>query len=164
MAQAKTNKQGEAEPPPRRGRSAAVAEDSSALARAAFARKGFADPTLVLRWSEIVGPEVARLAVPVKLSEAAAGGTLTLKSEPAAALFLQHETRQICERINAYLGRAAVGRLRFVQAPLAARPAPSPPRRPGTVASDDPARHFKGAEGLRQALLALARWRDVSDN
>ena len=38
-------------------------------AGAAFARAGFTDPTLVLRWSEIAGPEVARLAQPLKFAE-----------------------------------------------------------------------------------------------
>lgn len=165
MAQAKRNQQSEADaPPPRRGRSAAVAQDSSSLAATAFARKGFDDPTLVLRWTEIVGAEVARLAVPVKLSSGASGGTLTLKAEPGASLFLQHETRELCDRINAYLGRPVVAKLRFVQAPLALRPPPPGPRRPGALRPDDPVRRFKGSEGLREALTALARWRRSTDH
>lgn len=165
MAQSKPDKQGAAETPPqRRGRSAPVAQDSAALAGGAFARKGFDDPTLVLRWAEIVGPEVARLAVPMKLTSGATGGTLTLRAEPGASLFLSHETRGLCERINAYLGRPAVARLRFVQAPLAARrPSPSP-QRPREPSADDPAIRFQGPEGLREALAALARWRRSPDH
>ena len=165
MAQGKRNKQSEADAPPlRRGRSAAVAQDSGSLAAAAFARKGFSDPTLVLRWAEIVGPEVARLAVPVKLSDGASGGTLTLKAEPGASLFLSHETRGLCDRINAFLGRPAVAKLRFVQAPLAMRPAPPRRRKPGQLPAEDPVRRFDGAEGLREALMALARWRRSTDH
>lgn len=159
MAQSDKNKQSET-PGPRRNWSAPVGQDGRALAASAFARKGFADPTLVLRWSEIVGVEVARIAVPIKLSEGPNGGTLTLKAEPGASLFLQHETPALCERINAYLGRPAVSRLRFVQGPLQAGPSHAPPGpRPGRVTDGDPARDFHGGDRLREALLALARWR-----
>src|SRR5689334_24352128 len=110
------------EPPKRRARAEAVGRDASIAARAAFVRAGFLDPTLVLRWTEIAGAETARIARPLRLSEgasggvltlraepaAASGGVLTLRAEPAAALFLQHESRALCERINGYLGRAAV--------------------------------------------------------
>lgn len=164
MAQTGKNKQGASKPdnapPPRRNWSAPVGQDGRALAASVFARKGFTDPALVLRWSEIVGAEVARLAVPIKLSQGPNGGVLTLKAEPGAAVFLQHETPALCERINAYLGRPAVNRLRFVQGPLqagtglvSARP------RPGRVTDSDPARTFHGGDRLREALLALARWR-----
>lgn len=161
MAQTKSDKQPSDDAlPPRRGWSAPVARDSGAVGATAFARKGFRDPTLVLRWAEIVGAEVARLAVPVKLSEGPSGGTLTLRAEPGASLFLQHETRELCARINTYLGRQAVSRLRFVQGPLARAPVPAPARlRPGTVTSTDPAARFAGREGLREAIWALARWR-----
>ena len=39
------------------------------------------------------GPEVARLAQPVKLADGPAGGTLTLRATPGAALFLAHENQ-----------------------------------------------------------------------
>lgn len=143
----------------RRGRSAAVAADATALAARAFARKGFADPALVLHWSEIAGPEVARLAVPVKLSNGPSGATLTLKADPGAALFLQHESRQLCARINAWAGQQLVSRLRFVQGPLARPPKVRAARRACAPSPADPAWHFAGDEGLKAALLALAAWR-----
>lgn len=147
----------EKQPPPRRNWSAPVGNDATLAARTAFVRAGFSDPTLVLRWNEIAGAETARLARPIKLSDT---GTLILKAEPAAALFLQHETRALCARINSYLGRVAVTKLKFVQGPLVAPP-PPPPRRskPGEPAATDPARRFEGPDGLGQALLALARQR-----
>ena len=93
-----------------------------------FLRAGFSDPTLVLRWQDIAGPEVARLAQPVKFSEGPSGGTLTLRAAPGAALFLAHEKRALCDRINAYLGRPAVAQLKFSQGalPAAAANAPTP--------------------------------------
>ena len=159
MTQADKNKQGDA-PPPRRNRIEAVGHESRSFAASAFARKGFPDPTLVLRWAEIVGPDVARLARPIRLSAGPDGGTLTLKAEPGASVFLQHETPALCERINAYLGQAAVSRLRFIQGPLESRAEPETLRAHiSPVAANDPARGFQGADRLRNALLALARWR-----
>lgn len=161
MAQSDKNRQGEPSPLPRRNRPEAVARDAGRLADSAFARKGFADPTLVLRWEEIVGAEVARLAVPLRLSQNAGGGVLTLKAEPGASTFLQHESRSLCARINAYLGRPAVQRLRFVQGVVARHRQTPSALRPGGVAGKDPALGFKGGETLRAALLSLARWRQA---
>jgi hypothetical protein len=133
---------------------------------AAFVRAGFRDPTLVLRWSEIAGPQVAGLAQPFRFSEGADGGVLTLKAVPGAAVFLGHETRALCERINSYLGRPAVARLKFVQAALAARPG-APAIQPATsvhaLPAGDPAQRYAGPEGLGQALLNLARSRRHAD-
>ena len=150
----------EEQPFTRRNWISPVAPDATSMAHTAFARAGFLDPTLVLRWEEIAGPETARLAVPIRFSEGPHGGVLTLKAEPGAALFLQHETRPLCERINGYLGRQAVARLKFVQGALASRPPPPASRlRPETVSPADPAQKFQGPQGLRDALLSLARSR-----
>jgi hypothetical protein len=154
------NRTGNDEQPARRNWVSALAQDAEAAARSAFARAGFADPTLVLRWAEIAGPETARLAVPVRLTDGPYGGVLTLKAEPGAAVFLQHETRPLCERINAYLGRPAVARLKFVQGPLHPRLPPAAKRpAPGAIPPADPAIKYQGPQGLRDALLALARAR-----
>jgi len=156
MAQPDKDKQQDA-PPPRRNRTEPVAAQAGFAAAAALARAGFADPTLVLRWEEIAGADIARIARPIRLSEGAAGGVLTLKAEPAACLFLQHQTRMLCDRINAYLGRAAIARLRFVQGPLAAHPSSSRLAvAKSAPAPGDPARGFQGSERLKSALLELA--------
>lgn len=157
MPQARDDQQPEI---PRRNRSEPVARGAGNLGAAALARNGFRDPTLVLRWEEIAGKDIARIARPMKFSEGPSGGTLTLRAEPGAALFLQHETRQLCERINAWLGRTAVTKLRFVQGPLSQklihRP---PPKRAAHAPADDPALSYKGPESLREALVNLARSR-----
>jgi hypothetical protein len=148
------------EPPPRRNRVGAVAPEASAAAKAAFQRAGFRDPTLVQRWSEIAGPEIARIATPIKLTEGQQGGVLTLKAEPGGALFLQHETRSLCERINAYLGRPAISRLRFVQGALIHKPSPPPrPAKPPPAPSTDAAFGYQGPDKVREALINLARAR-----
>jgi hypothetical protein len=149
-----------AQPPQRTNRIRPIGPDAGTNGATAFARAGFSDPTLVLRWTEIAGPEVARLAQPLKFSDGPSGGTLTLRATPGAALFLAHEKRSLCERINAYLGRPAVSQLKFSQGALPPRP-PAPPRQKaaGPLPPDDPSRRYEGPEGLARALQALARRR-----
>ncbi|HUO93716.1 MAG TPA: DciA family protein [Rhizomicrobium sp.] len=163
MARSETGKQDAAQEPVRRNRPEAVGRTNT-LAGQAFARAGFSDPTLVLRWADIVGPDVARVAEPYRLSEGPSGGILTLRAEPAASLFLQHQTRMLAERINAFLGRPAVAKLRFVSGALADRPEPRRlrPRLPD-VAPGDPATAFAGSDNLKTALLNLARARRTGD-
>src|ERR1043166_9188251 len=91
MAQKPTSQQAEA-PPLRRNRSEPVAREAGKASAIAFAKAGFRDPTLVLRWREIAGSEVARVAQPFRMAEGPSGGVLTLKAEPGASLFLQHES------------------------------------------------------------------------
>ena len=137
-----------------------MGSDASRAATSAFVRAGFTDPTLVLRWSEIAGPEVARLAQPVKFTEGPSGGILTLRATPGAALFLAHEKRPLCERINAYLGRQAVTQLKFSQGSFLPRsPVPKVSKPAGPLAPADPSRRYQGPESLKAALEALARRR-----
>lgn len=144
----------------RRNRPGALAGDAAGVADAAFRRNGFTDPALVLHWKAIAGPDIARLCRPLKLSEGAQGGVLTLLAEPAAAVFLQHESRILCAAINTYLGRPAVARLKFVPGVLSRRSPPPAGLKPATaLAPDDPVQAYRGPESLREALQRLARAR-----
>jgi hypothetical protein len=118
------------------------------LTAKAFERFGFSTATLITDWAVIAGTEVATYSTPERLKwprgsgqagedgEATArpGAVLVLRVEPARALDMQYQGRQILERINAYFGYAAVRELRLVQAPVAhdaptqrpPRPAPAP--------------------------------------
>lgn len=158
---ARTPKPAQDAPAERHNRVTVIGGDAKAAAATAFVRAGFSDPTLVLRWSEIAGPEVARLAQPLKFSDGPSGGTLTLRAVPGAALFLAHEKRALCERINGYLGRAAVTQLKFSQGALPVRPPPPKPQKPaGPLPPGDPSRRYQGPDGLAKALQALARRRE----
>lgn len=149
--------------PERRGWVSQIAPDILASAKPALSRAGFLDPALILHWPEVAGAETARLCRPLRLSQSAQGGVLTLLAEPAAAVFLQHETRSLCDRINAYFGHPLVARLRFVQAPLAQRPPVAlPPPPAAEIAADDPARAFVGPDAIKEALLSLARARHTA--
>src|SRR5262245_35742953 len=104
----------------------------------AFARQGFASSDIVTHWAEIVGPEIAAHAEPVKLqwprqiADEPQPGTLVLRVEGPAAIEIQHLSGVILERVNRFFGWRAVGRIALRQAPLArralkrARPGPSP--------------------------------------
>jgi hypothetical protein len=155
-----SGKNTEPQTPLRRNRVHPIVEGARTESALAFGRAGFRDATLVLRWDEIAGPETARIARPTRFSDGPQGGVLTLKAEPGAALFLQHESRALIERVNAFLGRPAVARLRFVQGPLIRRPRPAQRvARASEVLPGDPALNFRGPESIRAALLKLARTR-----
>jgi hypothetical protein len=158
---ARPPRQDDPAPAPRRNRAQPIAADAQALGQRAFQRAGFSDSTLILHWEEIVGSDVAKLAHPLKLTDGPSGGVLTLKAEAAASVFLQHESRALCDRINAYLGRPAIQRLRFVfGSVVSGLPRPSPVSSTKAVPAGDPASGFCGPGRLRDALMGLAAVRN----
>ena len=112
-----------------------LAELTTEFMAEAFKKQGFAATELVTRWSDIVGPEIAAHAEPVKLQwprevqgEATEPATLVLRVEGPAAIEIQHQSAVILERINRFFGWQAVGRIALRQAPLSrARKRPAPP-------------------------------------
>ncbi len=148
----------------RRGRSVALARLVPALARKAYRARGFAQETVISRWPEIVGRELAAIALPRRLRfrrGARNDGTLEIRVESAHATALQHQEPVILARVNAFFGYRAVTRISLVQAPLAAR-AP----RPGAAgAQKAPDSHSKKraetlAKPVEDATLRaiLTRW------
>src|SRR5262245_40866570 len=103
-----------ASPTARRGRAGSAGDDALSHAAAALQRAGFLDATLVLRWREIAGEDIARIAEPVRLTDGPEGGVLTLKCDPGAAVFLQHQTRDLIERLARYLGPGRIARVRLI--------------------------------------------------
>ncbi len=129
-------------------------------------RRGFATADLIAAWPDIVGAKYAECTRPEKIvwprnEEAGAdGGVLHLTVDGPRAVLIQHELDQIIERINAFLGYAAIARIRIVQGPVAARQA----QRQATPPLDSAAEARLGAtiagvddEGLRAALARLGR-------
>ena len=93
-----------------------------------FKRQGFASTELVTRWGDIVGPEIAAHAEPLKLQwprtgegEPAEPATLVLRVEGPVALEIQHLANVIVERVNRFFGWQAVGGVALRQAPLSRR-------------------------------------------
>lgn len=90
-----------------------------------FRRQGFSSVAIVTHWDDIVGPEIAVHAEPIRMQWARNPGgdesmaaTLVLRVEGPAALEVQHQAGVIVERVNRFLGWPAVGGLALRQAPL----------------------------------------------
>jgi hypothetical protein len=139
------------------------------LTRKAFERYGFSAATLITDWATIVGREYAACTAPERLkwprslprSEEEAGeadkgrpgATLLLRVDGGRSLDVQHNARQIVERINGYFGYAAVAELRVVQAPIEGQPPCQAPRSPVRPLTQEVA-HIADP-GLRHALAKL---------
>ncbi len=99
----------------------AVGSVLPALLRPAFRRRSPASAQLLTDWSAIVGPALAAVTEPRRLSAT----TLTVACAGPVAMELQHMTGELLSRINGHLGRIVVERLRFTQdtaAPALASP------------------------------------------
>ena len=164
---------------PRRGRAFHRAGGTVAtrLSEAA-ARRGFAEPGILVRWGEIVGADLAGDCQPVKISYGRAspglGATLLVRAAGARATEIEHRAPQIVQRVNAFYGYRAVSRLRLTQAsgargrargfaepaaPFAGKPAEpdGPPPEPDPDAQARAAAMVSGIRrpGLRDALARL---------
>lgn len=136
--------------------------------RTAGEARGFAVSRLLTQWAEVVGADIAAMALPVKIGYGrdGFGATLTLLTTGASAPLLQMQLPKIREKVNACYGYNAISRVIVTQtAPTgfaegqvaftpAAKPAPAPAdpdlRQKATATADgvrDP--------GLRAALEAL---------
>jgi len=131
-------------------------------------RYGRGAGALESRWIEIVGEQIARVSRPQKLTKgrAGAGGTLELRVPGAAALLVQHQERDILQRVNLFLGEGAVERLRIAQGPIKPLPRPAaaaPPPRPkpaplpAAAEAELKAEVAAAPDGLREALESLGR-------
>lgn len=122
---------------------------------------------LVQSWDEIAGPRLAAHSRPEKIQwprrlhedDPFQPAVLVIACEGMAALHLQHETSEIIGRVNAFLGFAAIGRIRIVQKPLTTT-ATVPKPRPRPLSEAQKAR-LAGTvgqiedEGLRASLERL---------
>jgi len=94
-----------------------------AVTRPAFRARSPAGAALMADWHAIVGPRLAAITAPRKLSH----GQLTVACSGPVAMELQHAAAALIERINTQAGTRLVERLRFVQGPVAARLPAAPP-------------------------------------
>ncbi len=125
------------------------------------ARRGFGTARLMASWDEIVGQGMGAWTRPEKLAftrGAASGGVLTVAVSGPRAVLLQHEIPQLIQRLNAFLGFAAVAEIRIVQRPFEApqrRTRPAAPIADADRAALDAAVAPVAAEGLRDSLRRL---------
>jgi hypothetical protein len=132
-----------ADPPRRSFVTLPLAQLVPAVTRAAFKKRSPAGATLMADWVRIVGPQLALVTEPRRLTR----GTLTIACAGPVAMELQHLQDAVLDRINTHAGEKLVERLRFTQDHVARRAAPIPPRR--TVAKQKP-------EGLPDGALSDA--------
>lgn len=91
------------------------------LTRKALGKFGFSYIGLITDWATIVGPDIAQMSAPEKLTfprNKRDSGVLSLKAEGGAALEIQHLEPQILDRINTYFGYRAVMRLNIINGPV----------------------------------------------
>jgi hypothetical protein len=132
------------------------------LVREALRRRGFNNIDIVLRWREIVGPELAEHAWPLRIewprrqetalrpdgteAPGAQRTRLVVGTAPARALEVEYAKRDIVERVNRYLGYRAATELAaapdYTVAPdaQARKPGAPSPRHAAPLAAtnDDP--------------------------
>lgn len=130
----------------------------------AFKRQGFASREIVTRWSEIVGPEIAAHAEPIRIqwprqadADESESAALVLRVEGPAAIEVQHLSGLIVERVNRFFGWPAIDRITLRQAPLTRRPTPRQRLAVDPAAAERIAGGLSGIsdESLRAALGRL---------
>lgn len=131
------------------------------------AKRGFATADLISSWADIVGPRYAATTMPEKITwprrdqaKAPAGATLVIRVDAGMAIYLQHETGVVLDRINGFLGFGAVSQLKIVQgvvsSPRKAAVAPPPLSAADEAVVVDTVASVE-SDGLRQALERLGR-------
>ena len=85
--------------------------------RAASSSRGFSETRILTQWAEIVGPTLAAIAQPAKVSygRGGFGATLTVIARAAHGPELQMQLPAIRERVNACYGYNAISRVRITQ-------------------------------------------------
>lgn len=122
--------------------------------------------SLLHNWDDVIGSRLAGATLPQKVQwprrasedDPFQPATLTIAADPSVAFILQHETGEVIARVNAFLGFAAIARIRIVQKPVGqARETKKPSRPLGEAAK----RRIGSAvapiedDDLRKALEAL---------
>lgn len=82
--------------------------------------------SLLHGWDDIIGARLAGATRPHKVQwprrasedDPFEPATLTIAADPSVAFVLQHETTEVMARVNAFLGFAAIARIRIVQKPV----------------------------------------------
>lgn len=142
------------------------------LTKKVFEKYGFSTASLITDWGNIVGeqlalacePERLKWPRPVGMPDGAGetdvgrpGATLILRVDPARALEVEYQRRQIIERVNVFFGYKALADMRIIQAPLLGAVV-CEQRRPKPAALLPPSAEVAAIEdeGLRDALARLA--------
>ena len=109
--------QGKMQDPKRRARGFERASSLVAgRVRAAGEHRGFAVSRLLTHWTEVAGPDIARVSRPVEVTYGRGlGATLTLLTTGPEAPMLEMQKDKIRERVNACYGYGAIEKVRITQ-------------------------------------------------
>ncbi len=152
---------------PRGGAAKPIGDLMPQIGRTAFRRFGFVQSSVVSRWTEIVGPQHARVSAPEAIRfppGEKSGGTLHLVVMPAHAPLIQHVIPEVIERVNRFFGYSAVAKVKIRQGQVQPAPgtekngsAKAPPSlKPIPMELGDSLRDIGDPE-LRTVLESLAR-------
>ena len=131
-------------------------------------KRGFAETKLLTHWAEIVGPDIADVALPLKIKFGRGmGGTLQVLTTGVHAPMLAMQKEVIITRVNACYGYSAIKDVQITQtAPtgFAEGKVAFEGQKPRAKRKPDPERLSKATEGLdtitdptlRDALRKLA--------
>ncbi len=127
--------------------------------------RGFSQTQIITRWIEIVGPDIARIAEPVKVNYASKGigATLVLLTKGAFGPELEMQKPRIRELVNQIYGYNAISRIHvtqtaatgFAEAQTPFEHPATPPPNPADVAKMRETVAPIASEGLRDALAQL---------
>lgn len=117
------------------------------LALPGLRRRGFNSTTLIEHWPDIVGPDLARLCTPLKLTypgRSRKDGTLHVSAPGGAAVtLLQPQTGNLIRKVNAWMGAGVVTRVQVHQGAQTRPLPPIPATRPASKKNTSP--HPAGA-------------------
>jgi hypothetical protein len=154
-------------PPPARSMGAAATRALAPILKQA----GPAPASLSQRWPEIVGPRLAAVTEPIKVTRSKAGSTLVVRAPSAAAPVIQHAQKDILERVSLATGANVTGlKIVHTEASIATKAAAEQPRAltgAERLAIRQAAEEKAQSPALRDALTALgeavASWRRPRD-
>ncbi|UUP18815.1 DUF721 domain-containing protein [Nitratireductor thuwali] len=151
----------------RGGHAVPVSDLASALLDPVLRRRAGLSIDLVQSWAEIVGDRLASRTRPEKIAwprrmhedDPFQPATLIIACEGPAALHVQHETMEIIDRANAFLGFNAIGRVRIVQKKVETATSRKPPP-PKPLSADQKEKLGRitskiDDDGLRESLERL---------
>ena len=89
----------------------------------AFKKKGFLQGEIISKWSQIVGESLAKKTQPKRIrfasqSSSALTTKLIIQVDIGCAPIIQHQQKEILDKLNTYFGYLAIGKLQIIQAPI----------------------------------------------
>ncbi len=105
----------------RRRYQASIRDLAASVLSPALRQKGFVETEIIARWADIVGHDIARGTVPLRVKfppGKRVGASLHIRSVAAFAPVVQHRQTHIISAVNSFFGFGAVAKLMVTQGRL----------------------------------------------